>query len=64
MRDSKLTIVASFPELMRRAKALGDAKKYGDPDKIAEAQKQHDDYHALCMTADKILTGLSTGDIF
>jgi hypothetical protein len=56
--------IAYFGELMRLAKALGDAKKSGDKEKIEKAQAAHDAYHSICLKADEmVITGITRGDL-
>jgi len=52
-----ISIVCSWTTLMRYAKALGDAKKSGDIDRICEAQKVHDNYRDLCLRSDRMING-------
>jgi len=47
-----IKVITNFGVLMRLAGALGQAKKSGKPDLIAEAQKAHDEYRDLCLKAD------------
>lgn len=53
-----MKIVTDFRELMRLARALGNAKKEGDPVAIAKAQAEHDEYKALCLKSDRMLLGV------
>lgn len=50
-------IITSFHVLMQKAKALGAAKKSGDPEAIALAQADHDAYRDLCLEADEMSLG-------
>ena len=52
-----MKIVTSLQTLMCYAREVGEAKKSGDPQRIAEAQRKHDEYKALCLRADEMLTG-------
>jgi ATP-dependent RNA circularization protein (DNA/RNA ligase family) len=54
-----MKVITSFAILMQLARKLGKAKLNGDIEAIKKAQKEHDDYHELCMKSDKII--LSTG---
>lgn len=49
MAKGKIKIVAYMSTLMHYARELGQAKLSGDTERIAKAQKAHDDYHALCL---------------
>lgn len=55
--------ITDFGELMRLAHALGQAKKRGNQEEIAKAQKEHDEYHALCLKADEMRIGMRFGDL-
>ena len=54
-----LEIVTSFDTLMRYAKELGDARKSGDPKRIAEAKAKHDAYRDHCLTSDRMMLGMT-----
>jgi len=54
-------VVASFPTLMRYAKAVGDAKRSGDPQAIAEAESQLRAYERTCLEADEMSLGMTYG---
>lgn len=54
-----IRVVTSFGTLMRLAKAVAEAKRGGDRDKIAEAVKAHEDYKQMCLKADEMLIGVS-----
>ena len=54
-----MKVITSFAILMQLASNLGKAKLSGDIEAIKKAQKEHDDYHELCMKSDQII--LSTG---
>jgi hypothetical protein len=56
-----MKIIASWQTLMSLARELGDAKKTGNPELIAEAQKRHDAYKEVCLKADEIHTGYPFG---
>ncbi len=56
-------VVTDFRELMRLAKALGDARKTGNVVAIAEAQAAHDAYRDLCLSADSMSLGVTHGDL-
>lgn len=55
--------VVTFHALMQYAGALGKARKSGDPERIAKAQKAHDDYVALCREADQMLLDCTYADL-
>jgi hypothetical protein len=57
-------VVTSLGVLMRYASELGKAKISGDADKIAEAQKKHDEYKKLCLEADEMATGFTHGNLY
>ncbi len=59
-----MRIVTSFTVLMQKAKALGDAKKSGDSEAIAEAQADHDAYKELCLTSNEMITGHTFGTFY
>lgn len=59
-----IKVVADFRVLMRYAKALGEAKKSGDADKISEAQRNHDAYATMCLRADSVNLGVTYGSIY
>jgi hypothetical protein len=48
---------------MMYAKALGVARQSGDPERIAKAEKAHDDYVKLCLEADEMRLGCTTGEL-
>jgi hypothetical protein len=58
LQGSIVKVITNFGVLMQLAKALGDAKKSGDADAIAEAQREHDDYRDLCLRADEVTLGV------
>lgn len=52
-----LKVITSFQTLMILAKKLGNAKKEGDPVKIAAAEAEHAAYRDMCLNSDEMLTG-------
>jgi hypothetical protein len=60
---TKMEIVTSFQTLMHYAKLLGDARKSGDPEKIRKAKEKHDEYAEMCLKADSMLTGFTSGSL-
>lgn len=58
---AKLT--TDFRVLMQLASALGQAKKSGDAEAIATAQREHDAYHAQCQAADEMALGYTLRDL-
>lgn len=56
-------LTTSFPVLMRLAAAVGRAKKSGDPEAIAKAEKEHDDYLKLCREANSMTLEVRYGDL-
>ena len=58
-----IQINTHFSTLMRLAKAVGDAKKAGDPVALAKAQAEHDAYRDLCLKADVMHLGVPVGSL-
>lgn len=57
-------IKTSWSTLMRLAKAVGDAKKYGTEQEIKEAEDELESYRQICLKADgMILDGFTYGDL-
>lgn len=55
--------VAYFSTLMRLAHELGQARLSGDPDRLAAAERAHDEYRDVCLAADELrLTGPPADD--
>lgn len=50
-----IEIVCSWQTLMTYAKEVGQAKKSGDPERIAEAEARHEDYRQMCLKADRMV---------
>lgn len=48
MADQKIKVITFYSTLLHKARVLGKAKQSGDPEAIAKAQKDHDDYAELC----------------
>lgn len=46
--------IASWPVLRGYAKELGEAMRSGDPKRIEEARIKHDEYHDICLKADRV----------
>jgi hypothetical protein len=45
---AKTKIVTFYSTLLHKARELGQARLSGDPERIAKAQKAHDEYADLC----------------
>lgn len=58
-----IRIVTDFRVLMQLAKLVGQAKKSGDREAIAKAEKEHDEYRDLCLRSDRVNLGVSYGDL-
>lgn len=58
-----MKIIASFPILMQKARALGMAEETGDKEAILHAQKEHDEYMNICLKADEMMLGCTYGDL-
>ena len=56
-------VKTDFRVMMQLAAALGKAKKSGSQVEIDKAQKEHDDYHAICLQADNMSLGVRVGDL-
>lgn len=56
-----MEIITSWQTLMKFAKELGDARVSGDKERIAVAQKKHDDYRDACLQSDKMNLGMTVG---
>lgn len=52
MAESKTKIITFYSTLLHKARELGQAKLSGDPERIAKAQKAHDEYAELCKHPD------------
>lgn len=50
-----MEIVVSWQTLIMYARELGQARLSGDPERIREAKKRHDDYVAICKKADRMI---------
>jgi hypothetical protein len=48
----KTKIITFYSTLLHKARELGQAKLSGDPERIAKAQKAHDEYAELCKHPD------------
>jgi len=57
-------VVASFSTLMKLAKEVGDARRSGDKERLAEAERAHDAYKEICLKADELHTGYRYGDLY
>ena len=49
-----IKIISSFTVLMQKAKAVGNAKKYGSKKEIKIAQKELDIYEKICLDSDEM----------
>lgn len=49
---SKTKIITFYSTLLHKARELGQARLSGDADRIAKAQKAHDEYADLCKHPD------------
>lgn len=57
-------ITTSWTTLIRLAKAVGDAKKYGTKQEIKEAEDKLESYRQVCLKADGMhMNGLTHGDM-
>lgn len=57
----KTTVRTDFGHLMRLAKAEGDAKKSGDPERIKAAEEAHQDYREQCLQSEEMSLGMTYG---
>lgn len=62
-KDKRIKTMADIGELMRLAKALGNARKSNDVGLISKAKQAHDAYRDICLEANEIRTGLTKGDL-
>ena len=53
--NMSVEIVTYWTTLLQLAKAQVDAEKDGNPVKIAEATRKHEEYRQLCLSADKMV---------
>jgi len=51
-----IKVVASMSHVMKLAHALGQARKEGDPEKIAKAKAEHDAYVKIFLEADETVS--------
>ena len=58
-----IEIVTDFRVLLQLARAVAQAEKAGDKDAIATAKASHQEYEALCLKADRMLLGVTRGDL-
>jgi hypothetical protein len=49
--------ITFFATLMQLAKEEADARSSGDPVRLAEAERKHEEYRQLCLNADEIIMG-------
>lgn len=56
--------ITCLTTLFESAKELGEARKSGDPTRIAEAEKRHEAYRQLCLKSDEMITGYKYSDLF
>lgn len=59
-----MKIVANFQTLMKLAKEVGDAKRSGDEQRLAQAERAHNAYKEICVKADELHTGYTYGDLY
>jgi len=50
-----MKVIAHLGTLMRKAKALGNARKSKNTDAIKKAEEDHDAYKKICLEADEII---------
>lgn len=55
--------ISNFGILMKKAKALGNAKKTGDHELIKKCKKDHDDYAKICLLSDKMSLGITVSEL-
>lgn len=53
-----MELICFWSTLMESAKELGQARLSKDPDRIAKAEKKHNDYRGICLKADRIVLPL------
>jgi hypothetical protein len=58
-----IRIVTNFRVLIKLAKELSNAEKTGDLNKIKIAKEKHDQYKALCLSADSMNLGITSGEL-
>ncbi len=58
-----IEVVTSLQTLMHYAHELGQARLSGDTERIAEAERVHDDYAQACIRADRMVMGCTVGDL-
>ena len=58
-----MEIVTSWETLMMYAKELGQARLSGDEERIAEAERKHDEYRDICLKSDRMVLGCTVGDL-
>lgn len=46
--ETKTKVITFYSTLLHKARVLGKARQTGDPELIAKAQKDHDEYADLC----------------
>lgn len=54
-----IKVVTDFRVLMQLARAVGLAKKSGDPEALSKAEAEHDAYKELCLKADRMSLGVA-----
>ena len=59
-----LKLVCSMQTLMMYAAEVGKARKSGDPERIKQAEKKHDDYVQWCLEADELHMGMTVGELW
>ena len=58
-----VNVVTDFGTLLRLAHTVGKAKKSGDRVAIAKAEAEHDAYRDLCLKADRMSLGMTSGGL-
>jgi hypothetical protein len=57
-----LKTVTFFTTLLQLARAEADARKSGDPERIAKAAAEHEAYRQLCLKADEMRIPATRGE--
>ena len=58
-----MKVITSFRTLCQYVHALGEARRSGDPERIARAEAEHDAYRKACIEADEMHLGLTVGEL-
>lgn len=56
-----MKIICSWRTLGALAKAEADAIRSGDPERIAKAKAEYEDYQQMCLKADGMVIGMTVG---